>query len=85
MHREPRVLEAEAQVEECLDCHARITSKELAPLHSVKSCILQNDLFYKSESECSFFGKSALMRIARLMNGLAKGPKRMVTKVQWRC
>ena len=30
-------------------------------------------------------GKSALMRIARLMNSLAKGPKRMVTKVQWLC
>ena len=28
-------------------------------------------------------GKSALMRIARLMNSQAKGPKRMVTKVQW--
>ena len=42
MHREPRVLEAEAQVEECLDCLARITSKELAPIHSVKSGILQN-------------------------------------------
>ena len=31
MHRDPEVLEAEAQVEECLDCRARITSKELAP------------------------------------------------------
>ena len=29
--------------------------------------------------------KSALMRIARLMNSLAKGTKRMVTKVQWLC
>ena len=54
MHREPEVLEAEAQVEECLDCRARITSKELAPIHSVKSGILQNDLFYKSENGCSF-------------------------------
>ena len=53
MHREPEVLEAEAQVEECLDCRARITSKELAPLHSVKSGILQNDLFYKFENGCS--------------------------------
>ena len=42
MHREPEVLEAEAQVEECLDGPARITSKELAPIHSVKSGILQN-------------------------------------------
>ena len=54
MHREQEVLEAEAQVEECLDCRARITSKELAPLHSVKSGILQNDLFYKFENGCSF-------------------------------
>ena len=36
MHREPEVLEAEAQVEECFDCPARITSKELAPIRSVK-------------------------------------------------
>ena len=41
MHREP-VLEAEAQVEECLDCRARITSKELAPILSVKNGIPQN-------------------------------------------
>ena len=34
-------------------------------------------LFHKSES--------ALMRIARLKNSLAKVPKRMVTKVQWLC
>ena len=30
-------------------------------------------------------GKSALMHTARLMNSLAKGLKRMVTKVQWLC
>ena len=42
MHREPEVLEAEAHVGEWLDCRARITSKELAPIHSVKSGILQN-------------------------------------------
>ena len=42
----------------------------------------QECLFYKTKSGCRF-GKSALMRIARLMNSLAKGPKRMVTKVQW--
>ena len=29
--------------------------------------------------------KSALVRIARLKNSQAKGPKRMVTKVQWLC
>ena len=42
MRREPEVLEAEVQVEECLDCRARITSKELAPIHVVKNGILQN-------------------------------------------
>ena len=36
MHREPKVPEAEVPVEECFDCPARITSKELAPIHSVK-------------------------------------------------
>ena len=40
MHREPRVLEAEAQVGKWFDCRARITSKELAQLHSVKNGIL---------------------------------------------
>ena len=49
MHREPEVLEAEAQVRKCLDCRARITSEELAPIHSVKS-----GLFYKSENGCRF-------------------------------
>ena len=42
MHREREVLEAEAQVEEWLDGLARITSKELAPIHSVKGGTLQN-------------------------------------------
>ena len=39
---------------ECLDGHARITSKELAPLHSVKSGTLQKCLFYKTKSGCRF-------------------------------
>ena len=42
MHREPEVPEEEVPVEECFDCLARITSKELAPIHSVKNGILQN-------------------------------------------
>ena len=37
-------------------------------------------LFYKSENGCRF-GESALVRIARLKNSLAKGLKRMVTKI----
>ena len=38
-------------------------------------------LFYKTKSVADF-GRSALMHIARLMNSPAKGPKRMMTKVQ---
>ena len=82
MHREPELLEAEAQVGKWIDCLARITSKELAPLHSVKSGILQNECSSSPRMDADL-GKSAHMRIARLMNSLAKGLKRMVTKVQW--
>ena len=39
-------------------------------------------LFYKTMSSCSF-EESARMHIVRLMNNLVKGPKRMMTKVQW--
>ena len=69
---------------ECLDGPARITSKEFAPSHSVKSGILQNACS-TSPRVVADVGKSALMRIARLKNSQAKGPKRMVTKVQWLC
>ena len=76
------VQEAEAQVGKCLDGPARITSKELAPTHSVKNGILQNACSTSPRVGVDLV-KSALMRIARLMNSPAKGPKRMVTKVQW--
>ena len=82
MHREPEVLEAEAQVEDCFDCLARITSKVLAPIHSVKNGILQNACSTSPRVDVEL-RKSALMRIARLKNSLAKGFQRMVTKVQW--
>ena len=82
MHREPEVPEARVPVEECFDCRARITSKELAITHSVKNGTLQN--------ACSTRGrvvvglrKNAHTHTARLTNNLAKGPKIMVTKVQW--
>ena len=75
MHREPRVLEAEAQVEECLDCRSRITSKELAPIHSVNSGILQNACSTSQKMDADLV-KSVLVRIARLMNSLAKGLKK---------
>ena len=79
MHREPEVLEAEANVGKWLDCRARITSKELAPLHSVRNGILQNACSTSPKRDAGL-GKSALMRIARLKNSQAKGLKRMVTK-----
>ena len=72
MHREPDVQEAKVSVEECLDCPARITLKELAPLHSVKNGILQNACSTSPKRDAGL-GKSAFMRIARLMNSLAKG------------
>ena len=49
MHREPEVPEARVPVEECFDCPARITSKELAPIHSMKKWHPPECLFYKSE------------------------------------
>ena len=57
MHREPEVLEARVPVEERFDCRARITSKELAPLHSVKKWHPPQCLFYKSENGCRFWEK----------------------------
>ena len=53
-HREPEVPEERVPVVECLDGHARITSQELAPIHSVKSGTLQNAFFYKTKSGCRF-------------------------------
>ena len=55
MHREPEVLEEEAQVEECLDCRARIAPKELTC--STPFCEKWHPpecLFYKSEKGCRF-------------------------------
>ena len=79
--REPEVPEEGVPVEECLDGHARITSKELAITHFVKSGTLQNACSTRPRVVADL-GKIALMHIARLMNSLAKGPKRMMTKVQ---
>ena len=66
---------------DCLDGHARITSKELAPIHSVKSGTLQNACSARPRVVADLV-KSALMHVARLMNSLEKGPKRRMTKVQ---
>ena len=80
-HRESEVPEERVRVVECLDGHARITSKELAPIHFVKIGTLQNACSARPRVVADL-GKSARMHIVRLMNNLVKGPKRMVTKVQ---
>ena len=80
--REPEVPEERIPLVECLDGHARITSKELAPIHSVKrSGTLQNASSTRPRVVADF-GKSARMHIVRLMNNRVKGPKIMMTKVQ---
>ena len=54
MPREPEVLEPEAQVGKCLDCRARITSKELAPLHSEKNGILPSACSASQKMDADF-------------------------------
>ena len=75
MPQEPEVPEAGVPVVECLDGPARIISKELAPIHSVKSGILQN-AFSPSWRMDADLGKSALTHIDRLKNSRQKGPKK---------
>ena len=70
--RKPEVPEARVPVVERLDGHARITSKELALIHSVKSGTLKNACSTRPRAVADL-EKSALMHIARLMNSLAKG------------
>ena len=74
-HREPEVPEEKVPVVECLDGHARITSKELAPIHSVKSGTLQNACFPRPRVVADL-GESARMHIVRLMNNLVKRSKK---------
>ena len=83
-HRGPEVPEEKVPVVESLYGLARITSKELAITHSVKSGTLQNACSTRPRVVADL-GKSALMRIARLMNNQAKGLKRIVIKVQFPC
>ena len=80
-HREPEVPEEKVPVVECIDGLARITSKELAPIHSVTSGTLQNACS-TSPRVVDVLGKSARMHTVRLMNKLVKGPIRMMTRVQ---
>ena len=75
MRREPEVPEERVAVVECLDGPARITSKELAPVHSVKSGTFQNACSARPRVVADF-GKSARVHIARLMNNLVKRSKK---------
>ena len=84
MRRETEAPEEEVPVVGCLDGPARITSKELAPTHSVKSGTLQNACSTRPRAVADLV-KRSLMHIVRLMNNLAKGLKIIVTKVQWPC
>ena len=68
-------------MEECFDCPARINSKELAPIQSVKNGILQYACSTSRRMDADW-ERMALMHIVRLMNNLVKGRERMVTKVQ---
>ena len=52
-----------------LDCRARITTKELAQLHSVKNDILRSACSTSQKMDADL-GKSALLRIVRLRNSL---------------
>ena len=74
-HREPEVPEEKVPVVECFDGLARITSKELAITHFVKSGTLQNACSTRPRVVVGL-GKSARVHIFRLMNSQVKGPKK---------
>ena len=78
--REPEVPGEEVPAVECLDGPARITSKELAPVHSEKCGTLQNACSTRPRGLQIW--ESARMHIVRLMNNPVKGLKRMMTQVQ---
>ena len=84
MRGEPEVPEAEFPAVERLDGLARITSKELAITLPVKNGTLQNACSTRSRVVVGL-GKSAHSHIVRLMNSRLKGPRRMMTQVQWQC
>ena len=73
-HREPEVPEEKVPVVESLDVLARITSKELAITHFVKSGTLQNACSTRPRVVVGL-EKSAHTHTVRLMNSRLKGPK----------
>ena len=74
MRREPEVPVERVPVGESFDGHEMITSKELAPILSVKSGTLQNACSTRPRVIADLV-KSARMHIARLMNSQAKRSK----------
>ena len=84
MHREPEGLEAEAQGGEWLDCRARITSKELAPIHSVKSGILQNVCSTSPKMDAEL-GEKCFYAHRQVDDQPSKRSQMNGDKVQWLC
>ena len=82
--QELEVPEERVPVVECLGGRARITSKELATIRSVKSGTLQNTCSTRPRVVADL-GKNAHMHTVRLMNNLVKGPKKNDDKVQLVC
>ena len=85
MHWEPEVPEAKVPVEECFDCPARITTKELAPIHSVKSGILQNAISTSRKMDADLGEKCSCAHRQVEEQPCKRALKRMVIKVQWLC
>ena len=81
--REPEVLKDKVPMVECLDGLTRITSKKLAPIHSVKNNTLQNACSTRPRVVVVGLGKKAHSHIVKLMNTRLQGPKRMMTQAQW--
>ena len=73
-HREPEVPEEKVPVVECLDGVVRISSKELATTHFVKSGTLQNACSTRPRVVVGL-RKSAHMHTVRLMNSRPKVQK----------
>ena len=76
-HRGPEVPEVKVREVECRDGFARITSKELAITHFVKSGTLQNACSTRPRVVVGL-GNSAHTHIVRLMNSRRNGPWRKV-------
>ena len=82
-HRGPEVPKVKARVVECRDGLARITSKELAITHFVKSGTLQNACSTRPRVVVGLGKKCSLCTPSGWWTAELKGPKRMMTKVQW--